>query len=574
MALTMARAQDGIPIVQSTTDRGTRFPSPADDQRVFNKGTHSLERYSVSSGGWVTDSAFMPPSSMVGDGVNDDTAGFNADALAALGTSGVAGILVLPPKSYKLNGAVTVPAGVVVDATGSVFTIAASVSFGLGAEWHGGTIQWTTTGAIDAFVPTADKTKFRDVEFIGSGAIGTAGSALYQRAINGTKYNSGTVERCRFSNMTVGVWVGGSSLDPTPYGWRITDNDFTNIVGYRGQSEGYAVLFTPASSGWITHNRFNTIARHPIYLAGGACRNLVAWNNIDTADNVGIQLNTFLSQPVQDHNTIAFNEITNITKSIAYGYNSAVGIGIYGNNTNTMVVGNRISKFVDIGIQWSSPSTDHTSSVVGFGAFITKNWIDGNTGVACSDSCIRTDDPDDCVVTDNDLIVANNTYGIVTSGALTLAVSVSYYQRNRIRTMGSGSTGVRIQSTNGAHTFGPNDITGPGTAYDTTSGGGGFAVLPVDGYLGLGDNDWTYTQGVTPRTLNQTTTLTANRVLTLGTIGAGAGSVVRVARPSSGAFTYTVKDGSGTTIKALSTGQWVECLFNGSAWQSIGSGSL
>ena len=458
-------------------------------------------------------------------------------------------------------------------APGAVITLGASVSFGLGSEWRGGTVQWTTTGAIDAFVPTADKAKFRDVEFIGSGAIGNAGSPLYQRAINGTKYNTGTVERCRFSNMTVGVWVGGASTDPTPYGWRITDNDFTNIVGYRGQSEGYAVLFTPASSGWITRNRFNTIARHAVYLAGGACRNFVAWNNIDTVDNVGIQLNTFLSQPVQDHNTIAFNEITNVTKSIAYGYLSAVGIGVYGYNTNTLIIGNRISKYVDIGIQWSSPSTDHTGSVVGFGALITKNWIDGNAGVACSDSCIRTDNPDDCVVTDNDLVVANNTYGIVTSGALTYAVAVSYYERNRIRTMGSGAIGVRIQSTNGAHVFGPNDINGPGVTYGTSGAGGGITIAAVDGYLGIGDNDYTYNQGISPRVLYQPTALTSNRVVTLAVLGAVTGSVVRVSRSSSGASTLSVNDGSGTAIKTLNTNQWVDCIFNGTAWVEVAFGS-
>jgi hypothetical protein len=483
-------------------------------------------------------------------------------------------VVVVPPRSYSLASGATIPAGVsVIAAPGATVTLGASVSFGLGSGWQGGTVQWTTTSALDAFVPAGDKTKFIGVEFIGSGAIGTVSAPLYQRAINGTKYNTGTVERCRFSNMTVGVWVGGTSLDPVPYGWRVTDNDFTNIVGYRGQSEGYAVLFTPASSGWITRNRFNTIARHGVYLAGGACRNLVAWNNIDTVDNLAIQLNTLYSQPVQDHNTIAFNEITNLTKSIAYGYLSAVGIGIYGNNSNTMIVGNRISRFVDTGIQWSSISTDHTGSVVGFGTLITNNWIDGNTGVACGDACIRTDNPDDCVIANNDLVVANNAFGIVVTGTLAYAISQSYYRRNRIRTMGSGSVAVSISCTNGAHVFGPNDITGSGATYVTTGASGGITIDAVDGYLGIGDNDYTYNQGIGPRVLYQPTALTSNRTVTLAILGAVTGSVVRVSRSSSGASTLSVKDGGGTSIKTLATNQWVDCVFNGTAWIEVAFGA-
>jgi hypothetical protein len=121
--------------------------------------------------------------------------------------------------------------------------------------------------------------------------------------------------------------------------------------------------------------------------------------------------------------------------------------------------------------------------------------------------------------------------------------------------------------------FGPNDITGSGATYNT-SGGSGFLIVPVEGYVGIGDNDFTYSQGVVARGLNQPTTLTANRIVTLSTVGAAAGDKVHISRPSTGAFTCTVKDGSGTTIKALSTGQWVECLFDGTAWQNVGSGSL
>jgi hypothetical protein len=513
----------------------------------------------------------------VGDGVTDDTAAFNTCATKALSTMGVAQTMRVKGRNYYLASALTIPAGVsVVCEPGVSIKIAAAsaISFGLGASWEHGQITWTTTSAIDAFVPTADKCKFIDVEFVGSGAIGSAGTPLYQRAIFGSHYSYIHIQRCRFNNMTVGIWAGGASTDPAPVQWRVTLNEFTNIVGYRGQSEGYALGMFPLAKSVVSQNIFTTIARHAIYFSAGASLNQVSHNIIDTCDNVAIQMNTNLSQPACDQNTVAFNTITNITKSIAYGYSSAVGIGLFGNNTNNIIIGNRISEFVDIGIQFSSPSSDHSGGVVGFGALITKNWIDGNTGVAASDACIRTDNPDDCVVTDNDLLVANNQYGIVVDGSFTPAVSISYYQRNRIRTLGTGSVPVRISCTSGAHVFGPNDITGPCSTTYGTSGGSSFVIVPVPGYVGVGDNDLSYYQGVLSRGLNQTTTLTANRVITLSTFGAAAGDTVHISRPSTGAFTCTVKDGSGTTIKALSTGQWVQCMFDGSAWQNVGSGSI
>lgn len=53
--VTFARKEDGIPLVNDATQRAALFPAPALDQRVYNKSTPAIERYSGS--GWVVDLA-------------------------------------------------------------------------------------------------------------------------------------------------------------------------------------------------------------------------------------------------------------------------------------------------------------------------------------------------------------------------------------------------------------------------------------------------------------------------------------------------------------------------------------
>jgi hypothetical protein len=117
--IAVARYQDGIPVVQSTTDRTTRFPTPADDQRVFNKGTGNVERYSIAGGGWLTDTPSPPAGRTVasttaylannavanvkdfgaiGDGIADDTPAF----VLAKAASG--GRIYLPKGTYNISG--------------------------------------------------------------------------------------------------------------------------------------------------------------------------------------------------------------------------------------------------------------------------------------------------------------------------------------------------------------------------------------------------------------------------------------------------------------------------------------
>lgn len=61
--MNIAPATAGIPIVQSTTDRGVQFPTPAADQRVYNKGTNNVERYTGTR--WTIDLSSSPYGSVM-----------------------------------------------------------------------------------------------------------------------------------------------------------------------------------------------------------------------------------------------------------------------------------------------------------------------------------------------------------------------------------------------------------------------------------------------------------------------------------------------------------------------------
>lgn len=74
---------DGIPVVQSTTERDTLFPSPDTNQRVWDLGTGYLERWNGSA--WIQSVPLGNTGSVVtarsfgakGDGSTDDTSAIN-----------------------------------------------------------------------------------------------------------------------------------------------------------------------------------------------------------------------------------------------------------------------------------------------------------------------------------------------------------------------------------------------------------------------------------------------------------------------------------------------------------------
>jgi hypothetical protein len=311
------------------------------------------------------------------------------------------------------------------------YRISAPVRASPGVTYQGGTIVWTIATQLRGAFIAADDATFVGVHFVGSGATGTASAPLYQMAIDSGATSRGslpanrvTVRDCLFENMTVGVFVGGDSADATPVGWRIVGNLFRNIVGYRGpvtanggtpgQSEGYGALFSPASDGEISGNRFINIRRHAIYLAGGAQRDVVDGNIIDGVDNVAITLNTSLSQPNTENITISRNKIENLTRSVPYGYLSSVGIGVYGKFANVDISSNTISGALDTGIHIEA--TVAGDVIYGRDVKLLENDIQMTSN--STDSAIRLDGVDGAEVSANRVGLGAANYGVaVTSRA-------------------------------------------------------------------------------------------------------------------------------------------------------------
>jgi hypothetical protein len=94
---------------------------------------------------------------------------------------------------------------------------------------------------------------------------------------------------------------------------------------------------------------------------------------------------------------------------------------------------------------------------------------------------------------------------------------------------------------------------------------------PLGVTANVGDADKTLQTRVNEETQIWTTTLTADRTVTLSATGGYAGAKFRIARPAAGAFNLNV--GSGP-LKALPAGSWCDVEYNGSAWVLTAYGAL
>jgi hypothetical protein len=106
MTTAFARAIEGIPVVSSTTERDLLFPVPSRDQRVQDRSTGAIYRYTGVA--WMID--FMPgglalfdisaaPFSAVGNDSADDSQAIQ-EALDAIAAAG-AGVLYIPNRTFK-----------------------------------------------------------------------------------------------------------------------------------------------------------------------------------------------------------------------------------------------------------------------------------------------------------------------------------------------------------------------------------------------------------------------------------------------------------------------------------------
>lgn len=509
-----------------------------------------------------------PQYGAVGDGVTNDTTAMQACFAAA-------------------------PAYSIIDLGGKTYSVTQGVRPAIGVVVRNGRIK--LNNATDQFcygLIANDNCIFQGIFFVGASLIGTIGTAKYQGGIfagntdypspyNTAPANHVTVLNCKFNDLTVGVFVGGASGDPVPYGWKVHGNTFEDIVGYAGQSEGYGVLFTPANDGFITNNVFKTIKRHAVYLASEASNNLVANNVINGVDNIAIQSNTGVTQSFADGNIIIGNTIKGLTRSVAYGYRSSIGIGLYGKFKNYLVTNNRIFGALDTGIDMAGElsGTAYAATTV-----VTDNHI--VLDATSTDAGIRADGLLSGRISDNYIKLSGSIYGIAITSTATAATTLLSVTNNTIETSDATAVAFRLAlSVARTVRIFDNNLSGFPATYvnivtDTSSAGIIRTDLNQRSGLVSTDAGFTHTSGGTTtntdcKYIRHSGVLTAARTVTLSETNVDQGQEVTVMRTGAGAFNLNVVTASGATVKALTTGQWVRCVFNQSSqWEEAGFGSM
>jgi hypothetical protein len=192
----------------------------------------------------------------------------------------------------------------------------------------------------------------------------------------------------------------------------------------------YGCLFSPANNGWITNNYFETIRRHAIYTASEASNNTIAENIINGCDNIAIQSNTNNGLfAFADGNKYINNEIRGLTRSIAYGYKSSIGIGLYGKFTRTIVSGNRIYNALDTGI--------HAAGSIAGAAYASDIMVFGNMVLmdpTATDCGIRMDDVQGFQVKNNTIKLTNAIYGVAVDMSVTANTYAHHVIENNLET--------------------------------------------------------------------------------------------------------------------------------------------
>ena len=449
-----------------------------------------------------------------------------------------------------------------------------------------------------AFV-ASDYSTFDHLKITGSGTTGTnvtpkyqggifGGNSIYAGALARVPAKGVTVKNCYFSQLTVGVWSGGAAIDPVPVGWVVSGNIFENIVGYPGQSEGYGVLFTPSSDGVISNNQFLTIRRHAIYVASEASRNVIDGNLIRGVDNIAIQSNTSVAQTTADGNVYSNNQISGFTRSIAYGYQSSIGIALIGKASNSVVTGNSIIGPLDTGI---SLVGELSGNSYGIGNLIQGNKIRMDS--TATDSGIRSDGQLYGIIRGNDIELNGAIFGVVVISTADTTTKFLNVEDNKVATVNSSAVAFRValSATRNVNIF-RNSLFGFGTTYtnwiyDSSSAGAVFTDLNSNvGYYGA-DADLVWHPNGTAATdapvIRDAATLTAARSICLDTsrptsIGATF-TITRTGGSTGGPWSRNIYSGGsgaacagGSFIKGIATAKVGRFGWNGSSWEAIGYG--
>ena len=137
------------------------------------------------------------------------------------------------------------------------------------------------------------------------------------------------------------------------------------------------------------------------------------------------------------------------------------------------------------------------------------------------------------------------------------------------------SVGILCETQNNTSTLyaelAGNQIRGFDTSISTVDNTGNLGVKGRDDYRTISTNAAVTLYNHEAPNVRHTGTLTANRAVTLSTAGARSGQKINITRTGTGAFTLDVGTGP---LKSLSTNQWCEVTFDGSAWYLSRYGAL
>lgn len=218
----------------------------------------------------------------VGDGTTNDAAAINlalASGAKVIDGSGL---------TYKINSAVTVPAGV---------------------RFQNFTLQIGTAG-INAILVNTGSHVFGKV--IGSNTTSIIERAVYPAADGVTD----VVLDMDISYVTVGVHAQYLTTDTdanTPKRWTGSAR-LSNIVGTTGASEGYGVILSPADQCDFQISA-KTVARHAVYLSAGASQNRIV-ASVDGCSNYAVQLYSESTQGETSDNQI-YVRSRNLAQTVA-----------------------------------------------------------------------------------------------------------------------------------------------------------------------------------------------------------------------------------------------------------------
>jgi polygalacturonase len=591
----------GIPVVASTAERDSLYPSPDTNQRVQNLGSGYFERWNGAT--WVQDIATgvgaggvysVKSYGAIGDGDTDDTTACQ-NALNAADLAGV-GAVVVPPGTYKLTAALTPGSGTTFLGQGgflrqhteaaNVVTVASKSNVALvnlDVGYNTSTVRNTTNGLS---VQTCT-----DVEISGCRVRNGPGLGIYvansQRArVHDNHIHSMLADGIHVTN---GSSTGHVSKDVTVSGNVVegTGDDCIACVSYTtggtAINEGISITGNVVTNG--SARGITVAGGKGVAVAGNTVRNMASTSS---AGIIAI-LDDNVSNPTFAPIDVS---ITGNTVGLAQGTtaNTRHGIRVY-RGSGVTVSGNTVAWGVGEGIKVYGTSTGPAYSddtvvanniVHGTGStgengiyciYARRVRITGNVVIDSYKGALSLDNVIDCQVSGNIWDEANK-QNVGATNLVTVATSSGVsIQNNLLRQVGNAFTHGYTTTSAGTVDYRGNtfDVTATYSG-QLTSVGASTVITPGWG-ADVGDADVTLTAGTSAETVRYATALTANRTVTLATAGAYQGAKFRIVRSGLGAFTLNV---GGLKTIPISTAAFVDVEYRASAgsWALSGYGAL